>query len=790
VTERVIKIVLDDSQIAPRLDRIEGRLGNVEAQGAQTARSFRNLAAAATTVVAALGIREFVSYGDELIRVDNRLATVTESTSNLRAVQAELLEVSFRTRTAFEDNVELFTRASAATENLGISQQTVIDLTESLSLGLRIGGATAAEASGALTQFTQGLALGRFETQELKSVLEQSVPVSRAIQKEFNATQGELLELAEAGELAADRIIDALTGDTLKEFREQLEELTPTAEEGFDQFTSAIRISLGELNRGLGLSEGLGEAFNDMAIAIVGASDEFFEFGATAVQVTSIVIGQIDLVIAGFDKIGERAALSLAEAREESGLLDTALEFLANQSEVANQQIADLPTGLEQAVRLIASPLLVAGDAVRALEDDTKSVTEAEGELNDALKNENQILITLRNSQERFNRERAKRLEDRQSGVTQDTGDGGADVVPGPDADQIKDATTFLADLRAETERARIETTLFGDEAEAALLRFESSLNIAENAGALADEINEATEALIAQNEALARQEELRANQADDTELIERLEDEVSLLGLSNEELERQTNLLELSADATEDQAQKVRDLTDALTDASREEFIESLEDELELIRLTSDERETEIALRELGAEATDAQKEAVRSLVEEMQKERDELADFQEGVEQFSEGVSTALADTIFDGLRDGFDDIENDFADFLQNLAKQLLESQLQELLTDILSNAGSDSFIGSLVSSFAGRQTGGEATRGVPIVVGETRPELFVPTEDGNILPDINSGLGMAPVIQNILDPENQLAIIETARGRNVIRNTIMGDLDFYDRILGQR
>ena len=142
--------------------------------------------------------------------------------------------------------------------------------------------------------------------------------------------------------------------------------------------------------------------------------------------------------------------------------------------------------------------------------------------------------------------------------------------------------------------------------------------------------------------------------------------------------------------------------------------------------------------------------------------------------------------------GTPDMFDDIEDEFANFLQNLAKQLIASQLTDLLVDLLGSlgGGGGGAVGGFITAIAGRQTGGEASAGVPIRVGETRPEIFVPSESGNILPDASSGLGMAPIIQNVLDPENQLALIETARGRNVIRNLIQGDLDFYERILGQK
>lgn len=271
-------------------DRARKSGGSFTALGTSAAVMAKRVAAGAAAATAA--IAAFTRVSDQLTNYRNRLKTVTDGIDNLNGVQEALVELSFRTRTSLADNIELFTRASAATENLGLSQQAVLELTESLSLGLQIGGATAAEASGAITQFTQGLALGRFETQELKSVLEQSVPIARALQKEFNATQGELLKMAESGELAAARVVEALRGDTLREFREEMESLQVTTTVGFNQLLESVTLVIGEFGRGVGVASSLGDGFNTMAQNISSVTDNIYLVGLAIQEALSVRFAQ------------------------------------------------------------------------------------------------------------------------------------------------------------------------------------------------------------------------------------------------------------------------------------------------------------------------------------------------------------------------------------------------------------------------------------------------------------------------------------------------------------------
>lgn len=288
-------------------------------------------------------------FNDQLIAMQNRLRPVTDSTGNMNAVFNRLVEMSVKSRTALEANVTMFSRAALATESLGISQQKLIDLTESLAIGLRIGGASAQESAGAIVQFTQGLALGRFETQELKSVLEQSVPIARALQTEFRKNQGELLKMAEAGELAADRVVKALTGPALAEFREQLKELPVSATEGFTQLREASGLLVGTFADGADISVTLGNAMRDLALIMIDVRESVFMAGVATkeffVDLGSVLnfLGRILPDIAGI-VTGQVPIWDLMH--NSVGALDGLLVDLAASAEASQAKIAAFQTEL------------------------------------------------------------------------------------------------------------------------------------------------------------------------------------------------------------------------------------------------------------------------------------------------------------------------------------------------------------------------------------------------------------------------------------------------------------
>lgn len=177
-------------------------------------RSFKQTGQAAVrlggTLAAAFGVREIVAYADAWQNATNQLKTVQKEGEILAHTQEKLMRVSNNTRSGFEATAGLYTRLTRSTESLNLSQQETIDLTETINKSFAVSGATAQEATNAITQLSQGLAAGALRGDEFNSVSEQSPILMQAIADSLNMTKGELRSFAAEGGITAEIVVKAL----------------------------------------------------------------------------------------------------------------------------------------------------------------------------------------------------------------------------------------------------------------------------------------------------------------------------------------------------------------------------------------------------------------------------------------------------------------------------------------------------------------------------------------------------------------------------------------------------
>lgn len=204
-------------------------------------------------------IRELIEQADAYTQVQNRLRLVTQETEELTAVTSELLAISNRTRSSFAANAELFNRVSLATRELGLSQQDVLNVTESLNQAVILSGASAQEASAGLIQLSQGLASGALRGDELRSVLEQLPAVADVIAKELGVTRGALRDMGKEGKITAEVVLNAFK-NAREELSERFGTTVPTVAQSFQVLRNQVIAFIGELDKSLGITQALSRA--------------------------------------------------------------------------------------------------------------------------------------------------------------------------------------------------------------------------------------------------------------------------------------------------------------------------------------------------------------------------------------------------------------------------------------------------------------------------------------------------------------------------------------------------
>ncbi|EIV0763591.1 tape measure protein [Escherichia coli] len=205
-----------------------------------------------------------ISLADEWNSVNARLKQATQSSDDFHASQRELMAISQRTGTAFSDNASLFARSAASMREYGYSSEEVLKVTEAISTGLKLSGASTAEASSVITQFSQALAQGVLRGEEFNAVNESGDRVIRALAAGMGVARKDLKAMADDGKLTADKVVPALISQ-LGALRDEYSAMPDTVSSSATKVENAFMAWVGGANEASGVTKTLSGMLNGVA---------------------------------------------------------------------------------------------------------------------------------------------------------------------------------------------------------------------------------------------------------------------------------------------------------------------------------------------------------------------------------------------------------------------------------------------------------------------------------------------------------------------------------------------
>ncbi|EEW2531462.1 phage tail tape measure protein, partial [Escherichia coli] len=205
-----------------------------------------------------------ISLADEWNSVNARLKKASQSSDDFQASQRELMAISQRTGTAFSDNASLFARSAASMREYGYSSEVVLKVTEAISTGLKLSGASAAEASSVITQFSQALAQGVLRGEEFSAVNESGDRVIRALAAGMGVARKDLKAMADDGKLTADKVVPALISQ-LGALRDEYAAMPDTVSSSATKVENAFMAWVGGANEASGVTKTLSGVLNGIA---------------------------------------------------------------------------------------------------------------------------------------------------------------------------------------------------------------------------------------------------------------------------------------------------------------------------------------------------------------------------------------------------------------------------------------------------------------------------------------------------------------------------------------------
>lgn len=186
------------------------------------------LAGAMATLGVGLGIRELSQVSDSYTNLSARINIATKDGGDFRSAMAGVHQVALMTNSSLSATGDLFTRLNAVGKDLGMTQQSSLDLTKTINQAIQISGVSAQASEAFTQQFIQSMQQGTLRGEEYNSMMENGYGVAEALAKGLGVTTGELKNMADNGELGAERVYKALLSQK------------DAVQQTFDQFPTTI----------------------------------------------------------------------------------------------------------------------------------------------------------------------------------------------------------------------------------------------------------------------------------------------------------------------------------------------------------------------------------------------------------------------------------------------------------------------------------------------------------------------------------------------------------------------
>lgn len=305
----------------------------IDAETKGAVRGLNNMNTALKGFIGLVAAREIIDFGKNMLdnvktfeRLNNQLKLTTGSQKELNDTITKLTLTAQANRTGFEDTVDLYSKLAVSTEEMGVSQDRIINVTSKLSRALQLAGADAGTTSGVIRQFGQAMASGTVRGDEFNSLVEGLGPALTIMARETGINVGELRKLSQAGKLSAKVMFDMLEASTAID--DAFNQMSATTQSLETDFTDAFKIASAQFME----SSGLADVYKDTLKSLTAVLDN--------------LSGRASIHTATFEQLMDPKSPFTLQDRLERITLE--LNKAATANNYANGQLDDLVAQLEE----------------------------------------------------------------------------------------------------------------------------------------------------------------------------------------------------------------------------------------------------------------------------------------------------------------------------------------------------------------------------------------------------------------------------------------------------------
>jgi len=355
IASLVAQLSLDSAQFRKELDDTKRRMGDLDRKAKETRDRFNSLerqmndsaAMIKGTMVTALGalgvslsVGKVIDYSESWTTLDNRLKLVSKTNDQLLKSQAAVIQIANDARVPINSTADLYAKLTKAGETLGLTQQRVGVITETIAKSLAISGGSVESQNAAIMQLNQALASGVLRGEEFNSISEQAPRLLYAMADALGVNIGELRNMAQDGQLTADVVVKALESQSAA-IRSEFGQMAPTIGQSVTLIENSMIQMIGKMDSASGFSQKLSGFIATLAGQIGAVGDS----SASAQEKAGILTDVIKIsgfivqgVSAGFESLGSNIGAWAAQVMQIKDFLSGDQDWEATKRGIANIQ--------------------------------------------------------------------------------------------------------------------------------------------------------------------------------------------------------------------------------------------------------------------------------------------------------------------------------------------------------------------------------------------------------------------------------------------------------------------
>lgn len=156
------------------------------------------------------GLRSVLNLSDTITATTARLDMMNDGLQTTAELNSMIWQSAQRARGAYAGTASFVAQLGNLAGNAFSSNAEIVAFAEQINKQIALSGTSAAGASAAILQLTQGLSSGALRGEELNSVLEQTPMIAKTIADYMGVTTGEMRELASQGAVTAEVVKNAM----------------------------------------------------------------------------------------------------------------------------------------------------------------------------------------------------------------------------------------------------------------------------------------------------------------------------------------------------------------------------------------------------------------------------------------------------------------------------------------------------------------------------------------------------------------------------------------------------